>query len=242
VRLATWNLQSGRDVASGRVDLPAVARAVTALDVDVLAVQEVDRGLVRSGEVDQVAELARLLGWHGVFAPALAGDPLTRWRPAPVPDDGGPAFGVGLLAREPLEGVAVRALPGGGAGGRASPASGPGWDREPRTVLRAVAAGGRAVTTTHLSYLPWRGLRQLRAALRFAGGGVLLGDLNLPVRVLDAALRGTGWTGHPAGPTFPAWKPGMQLDHVLSRGVAVSGAATGPASTSDHLPLVVTVT
>ena len=58
MRIATFNLLHGLDVRSNRVDLDAIAEAIDALDVDVVAVQEVDRGLPRSGELDQVAELA----------------------------------------------------------------------------------------------------------------------------------------------------------------------------------------
>ena len=90
MRIATFNLLHGLDVRSNRVDLDAVAEAIDALDVDVVAVQEVDRGLPRSGELDQVAELASLLGRTGVFAPALLGDPTLRWirGPGADPDPG----------------------------------------------------------------------------------------------------------------------------------------------------------
>ena len=116
MRIATFNLLHGLDVRSNRVDLDAIAEAIDALDVDVVAVQEVDRGLPRSGELDQVAELASLLGRTGVFAPALLGDPTLRWirGPGADPDPGGPAYGIGLISRVPLTAVAISALPGGG--------------------------------------------------------------------------------------------------------------------------------
>ena len=49
MRLATFNLLHGRSPADGVVDPDRLAAAATALDVDVLAVQEVDRGQDRSG-------------------------------------------------------------------------------------------------------------------------------------------------------------------------------------------------
>lgn len=361
VRVASWNLLHGLDVRTGRLDLPAVAAAVDALDVDVLAVQEVDRELRRSGRVAQVDELARLLGWHGVFAPALLGDPERSWSSGPGgdPDPGGPAYGIGLLARRPLLDVARVALPGGGRGHRSPESVGallPGWDREPRVALRARVTGdaGAAltVTTTHLSFQVWRSPRQLRAVLAHAaalrGPAVVLGDLNLPWPLLrpllpllpmlpdvlpgrtgagptgsgaevrderpgderrgderpgderpgdelpavdasaanryvgaadrepvttgaghllatgedearpdvgspaaagprrtaprSAAARwqgrsGTGWAARAAGPTYPAWRPGMQLDHVLGRDVRLDGVRVGPRGPSDHLPI-----
>ena len=51
LRIATYNLLHGLDVRSRQVDLDAAAEAIDKLDADVVAVQEVDRGLSRSGEV-----------------------------------------------------------------------------------------------------------------------------------------------------------------------------------------------
>jgi endonuclease/exonuclease/phosphatase family metal-dependent hydrolase len=257
LRIATYNLLHGLDIRAGRVDLDAAAEAIATLEADVVAVQEVDRALTRSGERDQVAELAAKLGYSGVFAPALLGSPELRWErgPGADPDPGGPAYGIGLLSTLPLTAVAISALPGGGPGrkrprrpdARHPPI--PYRDGEPRAALRVTAAtpwGPVGVTTSHLSFVPWRGRRQLGALAAFAAGGppaaVLLGDLNLPPRVVEAALRRRGWRTAPAGPTFPSWKPLTQLDHLLVRGdLALDDVTTGPAGPSDHLPLAATV-
>lgn len=258
LRIATYNLLSGRDVrAGGAFDLEAAVEAIKALEADVVALQEVDRGLARSGERDQVAELASRLGRTGVFAPALLGDPTRRWTPGPGadPDPGGPAYGIGLLSALPLTAVAIAALPGGGAGEarpRRPDARRPPIlfsDGEPRAALRVTVEapwGPVAVTTAHLSFLPWRGRRQLTAAAAFAAGGphgsVLLGDFNLRPPVVDRALRGQGWRSCPAAPTFPSWKPLLQLDHLLVRGgVTLDDLRVGPPGPSDHLPLTATV-
>lgn len=251
MRVATWNLLHGLDVRTGRVDLDAVAAGIDALDADVVALQECDREQTRSGGVDQVAELASKLGVRGVFAPALLGDPQRRWLPGPGAgmDPGGPAYGVGVLSRLPLSDVARRALPGGGAGERRPEDVGklvPSIDHEPRVLLR-VRAGDLVIGTVHLSFMPWRGAQQARVAgaltSGFAGDGpaVLMGDLNLPWPLLQMVLLGTGWTGHRAGSTFPSWRPGMQLDHVLTRGVGLTDVRVGSRGPSDHLPVVATV-
>jgi endonuclease/exonuclease/phosphatase family metal-dependent hydrolase len=247
VRIATWNLLHGLDTRTGRVDLAAVADGIAALDVDVVAVQEVDRELSRSGGDDQVAELAGKLGWSGAFAPALLGEPVRGWDALPqaAPDPGGPAYGVGLLSPHPLRDVRRLALPGG-ATRRRTPgdaARPPLWDREPRTVLRARVElpDGQAlvVATTHLTYVTWRAVPQLRRAVAWTGAtgapAVLMGDLNLPHRALGPALSGTGWTAAPpAGPTFPSWDPRMQLDHVLGRGVRLGDVQVAQRGPSDH--------
>jgi endonuclease/exonuclease/phosphatase family metal-dependent hydrolase len=248
VRVATWNLLHGLDVRTGRVDLGAVADAIAALDADVVAVQEVDRELSRSGGGDQVAELAGKLGWSGAFGPALLGEPVRSWDAIPrgAPDPGGPAYGIGLLSPHPLLDVRRLALPGGAArrrtpGGVERP---PVWDREPRTVLRAKVRlpDGRAlvVASTHLTYVTWRAVRQLRRALSWTGstGGpaVLMGDLNMPHRALGPLLTGTGWTAAPpAGPTFPSWGPRMQLDHLMARGARLDDVRVAARGPSDHL-------
>jgi endonuclease/exonuclease/phosphatase family metal-dependent hydrolase len=259
LRIATYNLLHGLDVRTGAVDLDAAADAIAGLGADVVAVQEVDRGLARSGRCDQVAELAARLGRTGVFAPALLGDPTLRWvrGPGADPDPGGPAYGIGLLSTLPLTAVAIAALPGGGPGqarprrpdSRRPPI--PYRDGEPRAALRVTVEapwGPVAVTTAHLSFVPWRGRRQLTTVAAFAGGGpdgtaaVLLGDLNLLPQVVDRALRRRGWRTAPGGATFPSWKPAMQLDHLLVRGeVTLDDLRVGPPGPSDHLPLSATV-
>lgn len=259
VRIATLNVLHGivlpatgppSATSSGiapPVDLHAVASGIASLEADVVALQEVDRGLARSGSVDQVASLAALLGWHSAFAPALHGDPADRWQRAARVDGGGPGYGVGLVSRHPIVATAATPLPGGGdhVRRREPTLANPGWDREPRIALHAdVAVGDRRlrVTTTHLSYLPLRALRQLRAARAGAGGSdaaVLAGDINLPPGLARRAA-GSMWHHVGGSPTYPAWAPRVQLDHVWVRGqVQVRAVSVGPQLTSDHLPVVV---
>ena len=250
LRVATWNLLHGFDVRSGRVELAAVTDGVAALDLDVLAIQEIDREQDRSGGTDQLAALATKLGWNGVFSPSLLGEPVRDWDAAGAgPDPGGPAYGIGLLSPHPLSEVARLALPGGARRRRIDHRAAPGrllprWDREPRTVLAArlnrADGSGLVVAATHLSFLAWRGFGQLRRAVSWVAGrggpAVLLGDLNLPHRALRPALSGTGWaTAGAAGRTYPAWRPRMQLDHVLVLGVQVRRPRVLPRGPSDHL-------
>jgi endonuclease/exonuclease/phosphatase family metal-dependent hydrolase len=246
-RLASYNLLHGICLdRRGAVDLAHAAAAIAALEADVVTLQEVDRGLERSGGVDQVGALAAELGWRGVFAPALLGSPDRRWRRPPPHGGDAPGYGVGLLSRLPLGTPERLTLPGGGDGARPRAASPqrPGWDREPRVALRvAVEVGGQrvAVTTTHLSYMPWRGIRQLRVAAAHASSGagpaVLAGDLNLPARPVRGLLP--GWRSAGGAPTYPADAPRVQLDHVLVRGPLRVGAVAVPVrTTSDHRPLV----
>lgn len=243
LRLVSYNLLHGRDLRQqGAVDLAAAAAVIADLDADVVALQEVDRFQERSGGTDQVRALASALDMTGVFCPALLGNPDRSWVPAHR-DRGGPAYGVGLLSR--LEPTAVERfeLPGGGSGSRGPSASmrNPGWDHEPRVALSVRVGGGGwelPITVTHLSYMPWRALHQLRVAAAAAGPGVLAGDLNLPAWIVRSTLPGWRHAGGEA--TFPAWRPRLQMHHVLTDvATRVTRAVAHPTTTSDHRPLVV---
>lgn len=246
----SYNLLHGLDVRRGHVDLAPASTTLQAASPDVVVVQEADRGLARSGSVDQVAELGRALDLHAYFAPALLGDPDVRWTTASGEDPGGPGYGVGLLTRWPADRVRTLRLPGGGDGERRRPATmgRPGWDREPRVALAArvpTPTGPLTIATTHLSYLPWRAIRQLRAALGWARAGdvpvVLLGDLNLPVWTVNL-VSGSAWRHAGGAPTYPSWRPRLQPDHLLaSPGVAILDVAVGTTVASDHLPLIATL-
>ncbi|MDP6788102.1 MAG: endonuclease/exonuclease/phosphatase family protein [Rhodospirillales bacterium] len=69
MRIVTYNIQFGRG-KDGRVDLERIAAEVEGADL--IAMQEVDRLWTRSGMVDQVAELVRLLpGYHWRYGPGI---------------------------------------------------------------------------------------------------------------------------------------------------------------------------
>lgn len=248
VRLATFNICSGRSPVDGRVDLERVRDAVRLLDADVLALQEVDRDQPRSGGHD----LARLAGEamharHAVFAPALYGTPGERWTSAGDRPQDGAAYGCALISRVPLDDVRVFRMP-------AAPLALPLWvpgqgvvvvREEPRVAIIARAdlgARDATVAATHLPFVPgwnrWQ-LRRLVAELRADPDPVLLlGDLNLRG---GTASRVSGYRSLAAAPTFPAPAPRFQLDHVLLRGELgpVRSTSAPPVPLSDHRPLVV---
>ncbi|GAA1205439.1 endonuclease/exonuclease/phosphatase family protein [Pseudonocardia alaniniphila] len=245
--MATWNLRHCWDPRSGRVDIGVVAAAIAGLEVDVLAVQEIDRGLPRSGGIDQVTELAMRLGWRGLFAPtmlldhrgALVGGRDGSDNCTDRGDDGSPAYGIGLLSRHPLQQRNRIVLSSGPRDGRT--AGGRLIDREPRVALPAVMTmpfGDVAVLATHLSWPPWQALSQLRRALTLTACVkmpiALAGDLNLPARVLGRVLAGRGWRAATAGPTFPARRPCLQLDHILAHDAQPADVRTDYVGLSDH--------
>lgn len=247
MRVATFNLASGR--GEGPVHLPAdrVRAALSSLKADVVCLQEVDVAQARSHGMHQVAVAAEALGtpyWR--FVPTLAGtpSPLRTWHRVP-PDtahghdsaDGGsgrPLYGIAILSRRPVRDWHVLEL-GHGRGRLPLRAHDPltGADRwwwipdEPRVAV-AAELDDCTVVGTHLSFSPPTAVRQLRLMRRWLAGlrapVVVAGDLNLPGR-LPALLLGLRRLV--AAPTYPVGEPRLQLDHVV-----------GPAGVSAHDPAV----
>jgi endonuclease/exonuclease/phosphatase family metal-dependent hydrolase len=231
--VATWNITGGRREGTGELDLAAVLAGVRNLGADLLALQEVDRELGRSGRVDQPRAIAEALGpeWTWSYAPALAGDDL---RPLTGPDPGGPAYGNLLLTRLQLEGVEHLRFPPAGGG-------------EQRTaVLATVRVGSRPLTVAgaHLSNKQGHNVRQLRqlqqALAERPGPRLLLGDFNLPATAMLLASR-RGWPEVGRGRTWPNSRPTQQLDHVLRHDpqslLRPLGVRVVAAPVSDHRAL-----
>jgi endonuclease/exonuclease/phosphatase family metal-dependent hydrolase len=256
LRLATVNIASGRD-ADGTVRLPVLGRAVADLGADVVAMQEVDRLLPRSGGVDQAAAVAATCSgdgppWRAVFGAALRGTPGPGGDSAPATASLAdvPSYGVALLSRHAL--ADVRELRLAPARGRRPIPLPPGtrppvWfiaDEQRVAVATALdtPAGPLTVVTTHLSFAPVRAVLQLRRIRAWARDLprplVVMGDLNLPASVVR---RATGWTPLVQQPTFPASRPRVQLDHVLADGLSwpVVEASAVQVGGSDHRALVV---
>jgi endonuclease/exonuclease/phosphatase family metal-dependent hydrolase len=256
MRLVTFNLLHGRSLHDGLVDGDRLTEAVTALDADVLALQEVDRDQSRSGHLDLTAIAARALNAPAhQFAAAVVGTPGERFRPLTHDDDGHgePCYGVGLVSRYPARSWQVTRL---------TPAPvrspvyvpGPGGGMillrdEPRVVLAAVLDtphGPVTAAATHLSFVPGWNVRQLRQVVRalraLPAPRILLGDLNLPTGLAGLVSR---WRPLGRRPTYPAGQPRVQLDHILAdpRGGRslpdVTAVSTPVSAISDHRPLVV---
>lgn len=89
----TYNIKSGRHHPEG---LAAIAQIIEAQSPDILALQEVDEGMTRTGGLAQTDWLTRRLRMRGIFAPAMQYD--DGW------------YGIGLLSRWAIVGHERRLL------------------------------------------------------------------------------------------------------------------------------------
>lgn len=249
--MATFNILHGRSLTDGRVDQARLATAVHGLDVDVLAMQEVDQNQPRSLGTDLTAVAAEAMSATAYrFVPALIGTPGAAWLAATEHDSASsPGYGIALLSRYRVSDWQVIRLPASPL-----PAPIPSAGRipvrlvpdEPRVAVGATVHtpdGPVQVVTTHLTYLPAWNLYQLRRLERaFAAGNeplLLLGDLNMGPSVAVAA---TGLRSLATELTFPSHAPRRQLDHILARGLGAHTPAEAIAlPLSDHRALTVEV-
>lgn len=213
LRVGTFNLHHCEGI-DGTVDAGRAARTVASLDADVIALQEVDRGLPRSGKVDQLAELQETTGRR-------------FWFHATVHRAGG-RYGIALGAREEPDVETVDLF---------TPS-----DLEPRVALVA-EVGGVIVVATHLSRMKHRDVqeRQLERLAEIvassAGSVVVMGDLNRDAGDLGA-LGSCGLVPAVTAVTFPARAPNRQLDHILvPKGAEVVAGGSLHTEASDHLPV-----
>jgi endonuclease/exonuclease/phosphatase family metal-dependent hydrolase len=214
-RVATFNVHHCEGL-DGIVDIGRIAGVIGEAAADLVALQELDRHLPRSGSVDQAVALAESTGMHVSFHPTL-----TRTKGD---------YGIGIASREPLDAM-FESLPRVG-------------DEEPRGMLTAVWRGV-TVIVTHLSRQAASKAAQisvLAEAVAGASGPVLLlGDLNTDARLLGP-LKAAGLSGCEGLGTMPARRPRRQIDHILGgRGVTVGECWTIRTEASDHRALVAEV-
>jgi len=191
-------------------------------DFDLVALQEVDGGSLRSGFVNQVERLAQLGDFpfwyqqlnrnYGRFAQHSNGL-LSRIQPS-------------LLEDHPLPGPAGR--------GAIMLRLGEG-ENAVAVVMMHLALGGRT-RTRQLSYI-----RELIGNYRHI---VLMGDMNTHVAdlLLYSPLRDLGLMAPQLEPTFPSWRPQRCLDHILlSSELTLERVSLLSQSISDHLPVAVEI-
>lgn len=237
VRLLSFNIQVGINTAryrhyltrSWQHLLPSAARADNLQrigellgDYDLVALQEVDGGSLRSGYLNQVEHLASLAGfpyWYQQLNRNLG--PLAQ-------------HSNGVLSRICPDRVEKHALPGPRGRGAMLLEFGQG-PQALAVVVMHLALGAR-VRARQLSYI-----RELVSGYRHQ---VLMGDMNTHATDLleHSPLRHMGLVAPQVQATFPSWHPQKCLDHILlSPSLALEKVEVLPLSISDHLPVAVEI-
>lgn len=225
VRVTAYNLRMGYGMdGTFRPDL--VAETLHGSDVALLS--EVDRGWYLNGGQDELAILARMLRREAVFAPAAD-----------------PVWGDAVLTDYPVTEVVGTPLPSHGAVTGAQALS----------VRLDLGGAPTWFVSTHLQ--PQDGdegvdaqtndlVEELRDRLADGHPLVLGGDLNTqPGSAAFLRLTGLGLVDalDGAGPTSPADRPTVRIDHLLTTpDLTASSPTVGRSQASDHLPVSVTLT
>ena len=232
LRVLTYNVHSCRG-RGGRPDPVRIAEVIASAGPDVVALQELDVGRMRTGGVDQAHAIAERLRLTAHFHPALH-----------VEEE---KYGDAILTELPSRLVKAGPLPSIG---------------EPRGALWVEIDRQGVKIQVFNTHLGLRRRERMIQAETLAGPewlasdacngrpAILAGDFNAVPRSGAYRILAEGLSRHvltvPSRPTFPARLPLLRLDHVftntLARVVRYEVIDTPLArAASDHLPLLATV-
>lgn len=214
-----------------------IAEVIAEMSVDIVALQELDLGRRRSAGADQTKIIAKQLGWHSHFHPAMQRN--------------NEHYGNAILSRYPLNfrrGVKLAGRP-------------PFFCREDRAAIEVnieTDLGNIHIINTHLGL----GLRERflqaqlltsaewRAAIASDTPFILVGDFNSlpgsrPYRTLNRHLHDVRELIPTAGPvpTFPTRFPLLAVDHIfINEAIQPLSVIVHRSSlariASDHFPLI----
>jgi endonuclease/exonuclease/phosphatase family metal-dependent hydrolase len=263
MKVTSWNLLHGMSIPpKSDDDFAGLAAAAAAIKTEVLAIQEVDHGLARSNNSFQTRDIAIAMGAENwAFAPAIFGSPEGKWEKAnneiatnlkstSAIDSG--SYGIGIVSKIQVIkwhrlnlGRSIVGMPLLIPDTETGKAKAIYINDEPRLAIAAQLENGWTVINAHLSFVPGVNLFQLSKLKKWAdsfGEKVLLmGDFNLPGSI---PAIGSKWQSLYAQNTYPSWKPKIQFDYILSKGVELKDVIQVPTTTSgisDHLPLTIEI-
>jgi endonuclease/exonuclease/phosphatase family metal-dependent hydrolase len=233
LRVLSYNIHHAEGV-DGKLDVERIAGVVRGCEADVVAVQEVDRGVERSQKIDEPRELARLTKLeHFVFGKTI--------------DHQGGEYGNLVLSRFPI--VSSRVLKFPNAAGA-----------EQRGAVEAEIAppGGPAFRLfgTHLDFgRKEAGEADRQGAIRMVNErveatgqpAILAGDFNCVAgsRTIETVLQSWVQSNSVEALTIPVGKPTRQIDFVFLRPKSlwkvIDVKVLDEAVASDHRPILATV-
>ena len=229
-----FNIQHGRNFLSKRIDLDALADAISLLGGEVICLNEVYGEGPAEAFTDQVGYLGLKLGYYPYFAPAI------------MIDGYGP-YGNALLSKYPVISAVTVPVP-------TVPRSHPGYFEDRCAFCAEIEAEGGRVTVIgiHFGLQPEEQSECVNTVCRLIDGAaspvVLMGDFNVepddpvlaPIRARlsdSAALPG----GDAA--TFPSDEKRIKIDYIFhSDALRASSVKVPDLIVSDHLPIVCSIT
>ncbi|MGW8282229.1 MAG: endonuclease/exonuclease/phosphatase family protein [Gemmatimonadota bacterium] len=225
IRVLSYNIHHGEGMDSV-VDLRRLADLIAAAEPDLVAVQEVDSVVDRTGDVDQAAELARMTGLEPRFGSFM-------------PYQGG-AYGMAVLSRLPVVRSQNLRLPDGD---------------EPRTALAVTVRLPRTGRPLRFVGIHFYRTEQERLAQAISleeqlqaepGPTVLAGDFNSRPGSEVMGHLAEGWKLVEKGAdsfTFPSYAPDHEIDFVLLRPAGsfeiLAQTVLDEPVASDHRPILV---
>ena len=269
MRITSWNFLHGQPLKPPASEpTPRIyAEAVKSLASDVIALQEVDFNLARSGSRNQSSDVAEIIGAaHWGFAPAISGTPGVKWRKLKAEEkvvladrnannsnevNEGGFYGISIISKIPVKswlrlelGRSVLGMPlaVGNEKGKLALIY---VKDEPRVAIAAVLENGWTVINTHLSFIPLVNIYQLFKLSRWARAiereystrVILLGDFNLPGGIPSKL---TLWKRATQSLSYPSWSPKISFDYILMREEHLNQSSEVIAPNldiSDHRPL-----
>ena len=224
LRVLSYNIHHAEGV-DRKLDVERIASVILSVKPDIVALQEVDQKVKRTGSIDQPAELARLTEMNVVFG-------------ANIELQGG-HYGNAVLSRFPITQYKNHLLPNID-------------DGEQRGVIEAEIPLPKSdqsllLLATHLDYRADE--RERLASAKFINklieehpdhAALLAGDLNATPDSETLQLFGTKWTRANENPiaTVPVNQPTKQIDFILfrraNRWKVVEVKVLNEAVASDH--------
>lgn len=234
LRILCYNIHYGQG-NDGVYDLPRLAEVINKTKPDLVALQEVDVGVKRSGRVHQARKLAELTGM------AVRYGPTQHYQ--------GGLYGNAVLTRLPISDVHIQPLPYTAATAKRT--------TYPRGAIAVTvkSSAGRTITfiSTHFQHnVEADRIEEAKAINQHFGSKktspkhsiVLAGDMNATPDSKPISILKKKWTNDmdsSATPSAPSKNPKSRIDYVFHRGPGlklISSEVIAESMASDHRPVL----
>ncbi len=232
IRVLCYNIHYGQGM-DGKYDLPRLAKVIRDARPDLVALQEVDVGVLRSGRLHEAQELGRLTGM------AVRYGPTQHYQ--------GGLYGNAVLSKLPIEDVLIQPLPYSES------------DATRTTYPRgAIAVKVRLPTGKFIQFISTHfqhnvaedRVAEAKAISKlFAGEGnlpnILAGDMNAkpgspPIEILEKHWSHAA--NQPFSPTAPSVTPTSRIDYIFYQASAglrlLESEVIDEPMASDHRPVL----